>query len=53
MSITWLSSVILALLIGQLDLAGPSYIPAGFNPAINYISDLGNQDLTPMPIIIN
>ena len=50
---TWLSSVIIALLIGQLDPAGPSYDPAGFNPAINYISDLGNQDLTPMPIIIN
>lgn len=51
--ITWLSSVIIALLIGQLDPAGPSYDPAGFNLAINYISDLGNQDLTPMPIIIN
>ena len=51
--ITWVSSVIIALLIGQLDPAGPSYDPAGFNPAINYISDLGNQDLTPMPIIIN
>lgn len=52
-TITWISSVIIALLIGQLDPAGPSYDPAGFNPAINYISDLGNQDLTPMPIIIN
>jgi hypothetical protein len=51
--ITWLSSVIIALLIAQLDPAGPSYDPAGYNPAINYISDLGNQDLTPMPIIIN
>jgi hypothetical membrane protein len=50
---TWVSSLIIALLIGQLDPAGPSYDPAGFNPAINYISDLGNQDLTPMPIIIN
>ena len=51
--VTWISSLVLALLIGQLDPAGPSYDPAGFNPAINYISDLGNQDLTPMPIIIN
>lgn len=49
----WVSSVVLAILIGQLDPAGPSYDPAGFNILINYISDLGNQDLTPMPIIIN
>ena len=51
--ITWLGSIIIGLLIGQLDPAGPSFDPAGFNPLINYISDLGNQDLTPMPIIIN
>ncbi|MHA1467110.1 MAG: DUF998 domain-containing protein [Promethearchaeota archaeon] len=51
--VIWIGSVIIALLVGQLDPAGPSYDPAGFNPAINYISDLGNQDLTPMPIIIN
>ena len=51
--IIWIGGVLMALLIGQLDPAGPSYDPAGFNPAINYISDLGNQDLTPMPIIIN
>ena len=51
--ITWVSSIILALLIGQFDPAGPSFDPAGFNPVINYISDLGNQDLTPMPIILN
>ena len=51
--IIWIGGVITALLIGLLDPAGPSYDPAGFNPAINYISDLGNQDLTPMPIIIN
>ncbi len=51
--ITWFSSITIALLIGQLDPADPSYDPAGYNPAINYISDLGNQDLTPMPIIIN
>ncbi|NHJ02554.1 MAG: DUF998 domain-containing protein [Candidatus Heimdallarchaeota archaeon] len=51
--IIWIGGVITALLIGQLDPVGPSYDPAGFNPAINYISDLGNQDLTPMPIIIN
>jgi len=49
----WVSCVLIALLIGQFDPAGPFYDPAGFNPAINYISDLGNQDLTPMPIIIN
>ena len=49
----WISSVLLAILIGQLDPAGPSYDPAGFNILINYISDLGNLDLTPMPIIID
>ena len=52
-AIIWIGGVLMALLIGQLDPAGPSHDPAGFNPAINYISDLGNQDLTPMPIIIN
>ena len=51
--ITWLGGVLIALLIGQLDPAGPSYDPTGYNPAINYICDLGNQDLTPMPIIMN
>ncbi len=51
--LTWIPSIIIALLIGQLDPAGPSYDPAGFNPLINFISDLGNQDLTPMPIIMN
>ena len=51
--ITWIGAGIIALLIAQLDPAGPSPDPAGFNPLINYISDLGNQDLTPMPIILN
>ncbi len=51
--LTWIPSILIALLIGQLDPAGPSYDPGGFNPLINYISDLGNQDLTPMPIIMN
>jgi len=51
--ITWISSLVISLIIGQFDPAGPSFDPAGFNPAINYISDLGNQDLTPMPIIMN
>jgi len=41
--IIWIGGVITALLIGQLDPAGPSFDPAGYNPAINYISDLGNQ----------
>lgn len=49
----WIGGIIIALLIAQLDPKGPSYDPAGFNPLINFISDLGNQDLTPMPIILN
>lgn len=52
-TIVWISSVILGILIGQLDPAGPSSDPAGFNILINYISDLGNLDLTPMPIILD
>ena len=51
--IVWTSSIVLGLLVAQLDPVGPSPDPAGFNILINYISDLGNQDLTPMPIIIN
>ena len=51
--VTWVGSIIIALLIAQLDPVGPTPDPAGFNPLINYISDLGNQDLTPMPIILN
>jgi hypothetical protein len=51
--VTWIGSTIIALLIAQLDPAGPAPDPAGYNPLINYISDLGNQDLTPMPIIMN
>ena len=52
-AIIWIGSTIIALLIAQLDPAGPTFDSAGFNPLINYISDLGNQDLTPMPIIMN
>lgn len=51
--ITWIGGTIVALLIAQLDPIGPTTDLAGFNPLINYISDLGNQDLTPMPIIMN
>jgi hypothetical membrane protein len=52
-TIVWISTIILGILVGQLDPAGPSHDPAGFNILINYISDLGNLDLTPMPIILN
>jgi hypothetical membrane protein len=51
--IVWTSSIVLGIVIGQLDPEGPPFDPAGFNILINYISDLGNQDLTPMPIILN
>jgi hypothetical protein len=52
-TIVWISTIVLGLLVGQLDPAGPSFDPAGFNILINYISDLGNLDLTPMPIILD
>lgn len=52
-TITWIGGTIIALLVAQLDPAGPTTDLAYFNPLINYISDLGNQDLTPMPIIMN
>ncbi|MFX0101254.1 MAG: DUF998 domain-containing protein [Candidatus Hodarchaeota archaeon] len=59
--ITFIGGIIVAVLIAQLDRAGDieggipvlSPDPAGYNPLINYISDLGNEDLTPMPIILN
>lgn len=52
-TIVWISTIVFGILIGQLDPAGPSFDPAGFNILINYISDLGNLDLTPMPIILD
>ncbi len=52
-AIVWILSLALAYLVAQLDPAGPPSDPAGFNLLINYISDLGNLDLTPMPIIID
>lgn len=52
-TIVWISTILFGLLIAQLDPAGPSSDPPGFNILINYISDLGNQDLTPMPIILD
>jgi hypothetical membrane protein len=52
-TLVWISSVIVAIFIAQFDPAGPAPDPAGFNILINYISDLGNLDLTPMPIIID
>ena len=52
-TIVWISTIVFGLLIAQLDPVGPSFDPSGFNILINYISDLGNLDLTPMPIILN
>jgi hypothetical membrane protein len=49
----WITTIILGLLIAQLDRAGPGYDPSGFNPFINYISDLGSLRFTPLPIILN
>jgi hypothetical membrane protein len=49
----WISAIVLGLLIAQLDRAGPGYDLAGFNPFINYISDLGSLRFTPLPIILD
>lgn len=51
--IIWLSSLFIGILVGQLDQAGPAFDPAGYNPLINYISDLGSLRFTPMPIILD
>jgi hypothetical membrane protein len=52
-SLIWFCTITLGILIAQLDPAGPSYDPAGYNILINYISDLGSLRFTPMPIILD
>ncbi|MHA1490244.1 MAG: DUF998 domain-containing protein [Promethearchaeota archaeon] len=52
-SLIWVLSLIIAYIVAQLDPAGPSYDPAGYNFLINYISDLGSLRFTPMPIILD
>ena len=49
----WMLTIILGILVGQLDHAGPGFDLAGFNPLINYISDLGSLRYTPLPVILN
>ena len=50
-TLVWVLGICLALLVAQLDTAGTGFDLAGFNPAINYISDLGSLRYTPAPII--
>lgn len=49
----WIATIIFGLLVSQLDRAGPGFDPSGFNPLINYISDLGSLRFTPLPIILD
>jgi len=49
----WMLTIILGILVGQLDQSGPGFDLAGFNPLINYISDLGSLRYTPLPVILN
>ncbi len=49
----WMSTIIFGILVGQLDQVGPGADLAGFNPLINYISDLGSLRYTPLPVILN
>jgi hypothetical protein len=51
--ITWFSTLILGVLMAQLDPAGPNFDPAGFNPLINYLSNLGSIYYTPFPCVFN
>jgi magnesium-transporting ATPase (P-type) len=48
----WTSTIVMGLLLAQLDQAGPGYDLAKFNPGINYISDLGSSLFTPLPTIL-
>jgi len=52
-SVVWISCLVIAYLVAQLDQAGPGYDPAGYNFMINYISDLGSLRFTPMPILLD
>lgn len=49
----WMATIIFGILIGQIDQEGPGFDLAGFNPLINYISDLGSLRYTPLPVILN
>jgi hypothetical protein len=48
----WTSTIVVGLLMAQFDQSGPGYDPTGFNPAINFISDLGSPLYTPLPTIL-
>jgi hypothetical protein len=51
--VTWCSTLILGVLVAQLDLAGPNFDPAGFNPLIDYLSNMGSINYTPVPCVFN
>ena len=51
--ITWIITVFLGVLVAQLDPAGPNYDPAGYNPLIDYLSNMGSIYYTPFPFVFN
>ena len=52
-TLVWILGISFAYIVAQLDTTGPGYDPAGYNFLINYISDFGSLNYTPMPIILN
>ena len=47
--IAWILALGVGYLFAQLDLAGPGLDPAGYSLFVNYISDLGSLNFTPLP----
>jgi len=51
--IAWSSALLLGIIIGQFDQTGPNNDLAGFNPLLDYVSNLGSFEFTPIPIAFN
>jgi len=51
--VTWSCILIVGVLLAQLDPSGPNFDPAGFNPLIDYLSNMGSIHYTPFPFIFN
>lgn len=47
--ISWIGGLGIGYLVAQLDPAGPGSDPAGYSLFVNYISDLGSLNYTPIP----
>ena len=47
--ISWMGGLGIGYLVAQFDPAGPGSDPAGYSLFVNYISDLGSLNYTPIP----